>query len=88
MSGRRKSVTFRNNPVASVHDAHAAKDYNRTKEYVAPVGPGAPNFHKYFRSPERRLEKPLNVAGQAAQWRTTYMRGGKKRKNKTRRKSI
>ncbi|NBO70698.1 MAG: hypothetical protein EBU66_07960 [Bacteroidetes bacterium] len=90
---RRKSVTFRNNPVRSVENTYSRENYNRTKGQVDPYGPGAPDMvgHSpsgFFRNREQRRRNPLNVAGQAARWRNTYMKGGKKRKNNTRRRSI
>lgn len=84
-------VQFPVNPVTSIAFTHAAENYNRRKGYVEPYGPGAPDMvgHSpsgFFRNREQRERNPLNVVGQAARWRNTYMRGGKKRK--TRRRSI
>jgi len=87
---KRKSVTFRNNPVESVHNAHATTEYNRSRGQVEPYGPGAPDMvgHSpsgFFRNREQRQRNPLNVAGKRQQWNKTY-KGGKRRK--TRRRSI
>jgi hypothetical protein len=81
-------VQFPVNPVGSIGTTYHPGNYNRRRGQVDPVGPGAPNFEGYLRNADRRRQNPLNVAGQAARWRNTYMKGGKKRKNKTRRKSI
>ena len=87
---RRKSVTFRNNPVGSVGTTYHPGNYNRSRGQVDPYGTGAPDMvgHSpsgFFRNREQRQRNPLNVAGKAARWRNTY-RGGKGRK--TRRRSI
>ncbi len=92
MPKRRKSVTFRNNPVGSVHNVASRNNYNRRRGQVDPYGPGAPDMvgHSpsgFFRNREQRKRNPLNLAGKRQEWNRTY-RGGKARKNKTRRRSI
>lgn len=86
-------VQFPVNPVGSIGFTHAPENYNRRKGHVEPYGPGAPDMvgHSpsgFFRNWQQRQLNPLNLAGKQRQWNNTYMRGGKKRKNKTRRRSI
>ena len=85
---RRKSVTFRNNPVGSVHNVASRHNYNRRKGEVEPYGRGAPNMvgHSpsgFFRNWEQRQRNPLNLAGKRQEWNRTY-KGGKGRKQKGR----
>lgn len=85
-------VKFPVNPVGSTGTTYNPANYNRRKGAVEPYGPGYPDMvgHSpsgFFRNWEQRQRNPLNLAGKQRQWNATY-RGGKGRKNKTRRKTI